>query len=172
MSNYVVFAMAAVGIGGGFAGLIWGWMEGERESALRRALRRYADGMPALAQCAKKFGVSTKELSESFEKVSALVVAAGTIERLKLTAEFHQLAPGSVLIPVYESEFLDPGTVLKVPQQTFSYRLDLGWPVAESSEANRQDSDGRDVAEGLVVDDRSDADADLVAGLRAEGDRD
>lgn len=33
---YIIAAMAALGIGGGFAGLAWGWRESLREARLRR----------------------------------------------------------------------------------------------------------------------------------------
>lgn len=116
----VIAIMAILGIGGGFAGLWWGWLVGETEASCRRALCNLGPSLRLVAEYSKKLGISAEEASKALLEFSALIVGAGTIDRLKLAAEFGERAPGSVLLPVYESEFLEPGTMMEVPR-SFTY---------------------------------------------------
>lgn len=126
MIDPIIAIMAIIGIGGGFAVLWWGWLVGETEASMRRALCNLGPSLRLMAEYSKKLGISAEEARKTLIEFSALIVGAWTVDRLKLSAEIGELAPGSVRLPVYESKFLPPGTMMGVPR-TFEYGLPPPW---------------------------------------------
>ena len=65
----IIAIMAIIGIGGGFAGLWWGWLEGEKEAHMRRV----SFSLSGLTRSMNQFTFSTEELRRSFEAASKAV---------------------------------------------------------------------------------------------------
>lgn len=124
----VVAVMVLLGIGGGFVGLCWGWLVGEQESFFRRFNCNYGARLRLAAECSRNLGISSDEALRALIGFSALIVGAGTVDRLKLSAEIGELAPGAVRLPIFESNFLAPGAIMGVPR-SFTYRETLEWPT-------------------------------------------
>lgn len=69
----IIAIMVILGIGGGFAGLWWGWREGEREAHGKRL----SFALAGLTRSMNQFTFSVEELRRSFEAVSRAVLALG-----------------------------------------------------------------------------------------------
>lgn len=65
--------MAILGIGGGFAGLWWGWREGEREAQTKRLSLALA----YLTRSMSQYTISMEEMRKSFEAASKAIAMFG-----------------------------------------------------------------------------------------------
>lgn len=85
MNPYILAAMAALGIGGGFLGMAWGWREGERESYARRTWARFGSTLYVGGEPVAIAGPVTLNMAPASGSTIYIRSSGGKIDGIYLT---------------------------------------------------------------------------------------
>lgn len=110
MNPYILFAMVALGIGGGFLGLAWGWREGERESYARRTWARFSSTLHVGGEPVAIAGPVTLNMVPASESAIYIRSSGGKIDGIYLTARTWIDVPAFGLPPTPACSERTPGS--------------------------------------------------------------